>query len=698
MKRSDLLRAALDYASRGWAVFPLQGKRPIPGTHGHRDATVDRATIKAWWREYPEANIGIACDDQSGPIVLDVDGPEGMISLGEIKLPRTLEATSGRKHRKHFYFDAIDAEVRRTIKVLPGLDILGAGGYVVAPPSIHPKTGKPYRWLNERDIAPFPKSLLKLMAQQKERRSGKNGKHAPAPPLPDIIPEGHRDSLLTSLAGTMRRRGASEDAILAALREENEKRCRPPLSDGQIRKIARSISQKEPVPIMENLTDLGNARRFVLQHQRNVKFVRIWKKPWVIWDGIKWTPDNTGEAERLAKSTVRDIHRQALKVEDEDVREQLVKHAMKSESASRIKSMLELAATEPEIATIADAFDSDPWLFNVENGTIDLRSGKLHGPRREDMLTKSAPVIFDPKAKAPTWRSFLRDITENDEELIRYLQKAVGYSLTGDVREQCLFFCWGSGQNGKSTFLEVIRELMGDYGQQAEFSTFLARKGEGPRNDLARMRGVRFVSAVEAPGDKQFDEAVLKQLTGGDTITARRLYEEYFEFVPTHKLFLAANHKPHVSEQTEAFWRRIRLIPFTVYIAPEKRDRDIKKKLVAEMSGIFNWALEGCLLWQQEGLSEPAAVKKATKAYRDEEDLIGEFLDVSCILNEKAWTPTSEVYQAFINWWRETRGVQARPPMPRWFGRALGERTELKSVKRKKVRGWKGLALKVDLS
>src|SRR5690606_17151120 len=178
----------------------------------------------------------------------------------------------------------------------------------------------------------------------------------------------------------------------------------------------------------------------------------------------------------------------------------------------------------------------------------------------------------------------LRDITENDEELIRYLQKAVGYSLTGDVREQCLFFCWGSGQNGKSTFLEVIRELMGDYGQQAEFSTFLARKGEGPRNDLARMRGVRFVSAVEAPGDKQFDEAVLKQLTGGDTITARRLYEEYFEFVPTHKLFLAANHKPHVSEQTEAFWRRIRLIPFAVYIPPEKRDRLLKWKLKRELA------------------------------------------------------------------------------------------------------------------
>jgi putative DNA primase/helicase len=667
----------------------LQGKRPIPGTHGHKDATTDPKVIKAWWKEYPDANVGIACDSEAGPIVIDIDGRDGMLSLAELNLPTTLEASSGRKNRKHFYFESCDVPIRRSIKVKPGIDVLGDGGYVVAPPSIHPKTGRPYTWLNGNKIKPFPFSVLKIM---KNRRNGA------APPLPDIIPEGQRDDLLTSLAGTMRRRGASEEAIIAALREENETRCRPPMPDAQILKIARSIAQKDPAPSLENLTDLGNARRFVMQHHKSVKFVRVWKRSWLIWDGVRWSPDETGEADRLAKATVREIYKEAQGIEDTQIREDLIKHAAKSESANKIRSMLELASTEPEVASVADAFDTDPWILNVENGTVDLRTGELRPHRRDDLLTKLAPVVFDRGARAPVWRRFLNDITNSNEELQAYLQRAIGYSLTADVREQCLFFCFGSGQNGKSTFLEVLREMFGDYGQQSEFSTFLSRTSEGPRNDLARMRGIRLVSAVEAPGDKSFDESVLKQLTGGDTITARRLYEEHFEFRPTHKLFLAANHKPHVNEQTEAFWRRIRLIPFTVYIPPEKRDRDIKTKLSRELSGILNWAIEGCLSWQRDGLGEPLIVQQATKSYREEEDLIGEFIVATCQITEKAWVSTSDLYQAFTSWWRETRGVHARPPQARWFGRALGERPELKAAKRHRVRGWRGIALKVELS
>ena len=687
---SALLRSALEYAARGWAVFPLNGKRPIPGTHGHRDATTDERVIRSWWREYPDANIGIACSSQTGPIVLDVDGPEGLASIEGLRIPKTLQASSrGKKSHRHYYFAPNGSEIRRSIKVFPGLDILGDGGYVVAPPSIHPETGKPYRWLNDLEPAPFPKVLMDLLERERTKKS--------APPLPEIIREGQRDELLTSLAGTMRRRGASEEAILAALREENERRCRPPLPDRQLRKIARSIAKKTPAPEIENLTDLGNARRFVNQHHKNVRHVRAWKRSWVIWDGTRWSPDETGEVERLAKMTIRSMQKEAALIEDPKIRESLLKHAARSESAARIRSMLELAATEPEIACVPDVFDADPWLLNVENGTIDLRTGEIHPPNRENMITKVAPVIFDPRAKAPRWIQFLRDITGGDEELMEYLQLAVGYSLTGDTREQCLFFCYGTGQNGKSTFLEILREMLGDYAQQADFSTFLVRRGEGPRNDLARMRGMRLVTAVEAPGDRSFDEAVLKQLTGGDTITARRLYEEYFEFVPTHKLFLAANHKPHVSEQTEAFWRRIRLIPFTVYIPPEKRDRLLKEKLKRELSGILNWAIEGCLKWQSQGLIEPAAVKRATQSYREEEDLIGEFILANCELDPEAWTSTAELYQAFTSWWRETRGPVARPPMPRWFGRALGERPELRPTKRRKVRGWSGIALKMEI-
>ena len=211
-QKRECLRAALSYARRGWAVFPLNGKRPFPGTHGHRDATTDRATIRAWWREWPDANVGIACSSSTGPIVIDVDGPTGWELLGTLDLPPTREATSRREHRRHFYFDppTNGVEVKRRLK-LSGkkLDVLGDGGYVVAPPSIHPATGRSYKWLNRYELAPLPESVIKLLGPIKR---------GPAEPLPDTLDEGQRDELLTSLAGSMRRRGASAESILAALR------------------------------------------------------------------------------------------------------------------------------------------------------------------------------------------------------------------------------------------------------------------------------------------------------------------------------------------------------------------------------------------------------------------------------------------------------------------------------------------------
>lgn len=686
----SLRRAAIELARRGWAVFPLEprGKRPLPGTSGHKDATTRVSVVKRWWREIPDANIGVACSSESGPLVIDVDGPEGLDSLKLLKLPSTLEATSGREGRKHLYFSGSSERLRRAIKVLPGIDLLGDGGYVVAPPSIHPKTQKPYRWLNDRSPVELNGASLKRL-----RRSSPTS----APPLPNIIYEGERDGLLTSLAGSMRRRGASERAILAALREENSRRCQPPLDDASLRRIAKSIGSKEPASSIENLTDLGNARRFVRRYADAVRYVAPWRQPWLIWDDHRWAPDETGEIARFGKTVIRELYKEALNEPDADKGEKIAKHAHGCETAGRLNSMLELASTEPEIASVADVFDADPWALNVENGVVDLRTGERRAHRREELMTKLAPVAHKASAKAPLWRAFLRDITDGDGDLERYLQRAVGYSLTGVTTEHCLFFCFGSGRNGKSTFLETIREMLGDYSQQADFSTFLQRRGEGPRNDIARMRGMRFITAVEASGARSFDEEILKQLTGGDRITARRLYEESFEFVPTHKLFLAANHKPRIDQQTEAMWDRIRLIPFTTYVPPERRDKDLKIKLAAELPGILNWAIEGCLEWQQHGLVEPEAVIKATRSYREEEDLVGEFIEAACVLSPAGWTRTSDLFQAFTNWWRETRGLVARPPSPQWFGRSVAERSELKSTKKHGVRGWRGISVKLKL-
>jgi putative DNA primase/helicase len=696
-----MLKAALRYANRyGWRVFPLDGKEPRI-TGGFRSATTDERTIRKWWKQWPDANIGIACDSENGPIVIDLDAPKnGEISgfkfLKTLELPReglvTRSAVS-REGRLHLYFLPMrdGTQLKRMIRPFKykekkvAIDILGDGGYVVAPPSIHPDTEEPYRWDAHIDMAPFPKRLFRFL---KKRAITKI-----APPLPDIISEGDRDVLLTSLAGTMRRRGASPRAILEALRIENASRVRPPLSDDQLQKIAKSIGAKDPAYAEENLTDLGNARRFVMQHHEKLRAVLTKKSsPWYAWVGSHWEPDRTGEAMRLAKQTVRSIHIEAERTADEEKRSMLQQHAYKSEGAERIRAVIDLAKTEPEISIREEQLDRDSWLFNVQNGTIDLSTGKLLKHKKTDYITKISPVEFDRRARAPRWLQFLNEIFAGDKALIGFIQRAVGYTLTGDIREHVLFFCYGQGRNGKSTFLEALRELMASYSIQSDFSTFQSTRNEGPRHDLARMRGARMVSAIEARGDRSFDETVLKQMTGGDTVTARNLYESSFEFKPQFKLWLAANHLPLVREQTEAFWSRILMIPFTVVIPAHKRKKNLSRQLIKELPGILNWALEGCAEWKKNGLMAPDTVRKAISDYKDEYDIVGEYFKERCKLDMSEWTSRSALYQSFVDWWQETRG---RNPLSHTaFNRLLSERVDIRPRKREGVRGWRGVGVK----
>ena len=697
---NSLLKAALRYANRyGWRVFPLDGKEPrIKG--GFRSATTDESTIRKWWKKWPDANIGIACDSTNGPVVIDLDEPKdeevsGFKFLKRLELPReglvTRSAVS-RKGRLHLYFSPMrdGTHLKRMIRPFSqddkkvAIDILADGGYVVAPPSIHPDTGKPYRWEQRIDMAPFPKRLFRFL----QKKSIK----AIAPPLPTIIREGERDQLLTSLAGSMRRRGASPRAILEALRIENAARVRPPLDDAQLQKISNSIGAKDPATEEENLTDLGNVRRFVAQHHERLRSILSKKSnPWFVWQGTHWEPDRTGEAMRLAKQTVRSIHLEAERVSDEEKRGAIQQHAYKSEGAERIRAIVDLAKTEPEISIREELLDRDSWLFNCQNGTIDLSTGKLLKHKKTDYITKLSPVEYARKATAPRWQAFLEDVFAGDKALIGFIRRAVGYTLTGDIREHALFFCFGQGRNGKSTFLETLRELMADYSVQADFATFQSTRNEGPRHDLARMRGSRMVSAIEARGDRSFDETVLKQMTGGDTVTARNLYESSFEFKPQFKLWLAANHLPLVREQTEAFWSRILMIPFTVIIPPHKRKKNLGRQLAKELPGILNWALEGCDEWRRNGLMAPDTVRKAIDDYKEEYDVLSEYFKERCRIDDSEWTPRSALYQSFADWWQETRG---RNPLSHTaFNRMLGERTDIRPRKREGVRGWRGVGI-----
>lgn len=422
--------------------------------------------------------------------------------------------------------------------------------------------------------------------------------------------------------------------------------------------ISLGMEKKEPnqeevdKPKIFKRTDLGNAERLIYRHGKNLKYNNVFGK-WFMWDGKRWNEDKVNQLQQLAKDTVRNIYQEAALTEDGDTRQALSKHAMFSESASKLRNMVLLA--ESEVPMLPDEMDTDLWLLNCKNGVIDLKSGELKPHNRDYLMTKVSQVAYDPQAKCPTWERFLEDVMQDEEgnvkhELIDFLQKAVGYSLTGDTSEQVLFFFYGTGRNGKSTFMNVINDVLGDYGKQTNAETFTIKKSDRVNNDVAALKGARLVAATESEEGARLAESLVKQLTGGEPILARFLHQEFFEFVPQFKIFFTTNHKPVIRGADEGIWRRIRLVPFTVRIPDEKLDKDLPKKLSAEMSGILRWAVEGCLKWQKEGLGNPKEVQDATASYRDEMDTMGSFLDEYCMVHENAKCPAPTLYQKYIEW------------------------------------------------
>jgi putative DNA primase/helicase len=713
---SPLLRAALHYAALGWPVVPLHspddgegcscgrsdcrsvGKHPRT-PHGLKDATTDTSTITAWWTTWPTANIGVLTGSESGLLVLDVDPRhDGDKSLADLEREHgsvgstVVSRTGGGGLHLLFAFPTDGVSIRNRAAIRPGLDVRGDGGYIVAPPSRH-ASGQCYSWQPAHEpeavpLAPAPEWLLDIII-------GEDKPTTPSPATPvgltGQILEGARNDTLVSLGGSMRRKGMSGGAIAAALAEENRVRCDPPLPGKEVESIAASVSRYTPAStlVTANLTDLGNAERLLATAGNDVRYVHAWKK-WLIWDNTRWVLDNDGEIERRAVWAIRETYVAAAAVEDTKTRRRLVNHARKSESAGRIRAMVSLAANMLGVPVAVDALDANAWLLNCLNGTIDLRTGDLREHHREDLNTKLAPVAYDPAATCSIFDTFLGRIMDGNVELIHFIQKAVGYSLTGDTTEQVLFLLYGTGANGKSTLLEALRAMFGDYGRQTDFTTFLLRSGDSVRNDLARLTGSRFVSAVEVEEGRRLSEAVVKQATGQDTISARFLFNEFFEFSPTFKVFLAANHKPQIRGTDHGIWRRIRLVPFQVCIPDAEQDRDLGKKLRAELSGILAWAVRGCLLLQHEGLTPPAEVCAATRGYREEMDTIGAFLADCCILEAGRTVTASILYLTYEDWCE--RGHET-PLSQREFGRRLRERGLEPGKGSKGTRVWRGLAV-----
>jgi len=444
----------------------------------------------------------------------------------------------------------------------------------------------------------------------------------------------------------------------------------------------------------EQFTDLTNAELFVHEYREKIRYCMAWKK-WLIWDGNTWRPDDCGEIFALSKEFIRGMYLRVNRIQDHQRVVDLVKHLVKCESLRRRQSLVESASLERQVRIFPHEVDQEHFLFNVRNGTIDLRTGLLLPPLREKYLTKCASIPYDREAQCPVWYSFLLRIMDGNARLIYFLQKAVGWALSGDMSEQVMFILYGSGANGKSTFLNSIMEIMGEYAMSTPTETFMKKHGEGISNDIARLRGTRFVTTVEAEEGKRMSEPLIKQVTGQDTMTARFLYGEYFDFLPTFKIFMATNHKPVIRGNDHGIWRRIKLIPFTVTIPYAERDPLLMEKLRAEREGILNWMIEGCLLWQKERLGEPEEVRQATDEYQEEMDLIGLFLEERCTRDASGYLRVSsaDLYRAYILWCEKN---SERPYSQRSFGIHL-QNIGITKDRTSKARYWAGIALKDEL-
>ena len=442
-------------------------------------------------------------------------------------------------------------------------------------------------------------------------------------------------------------------------------------------------------------TDSGNAERLVKKYAGEIRY--CWPhKCWYIHTGKRWEPDQSGEMLQRAKWIARELYEEASRIEDTSLRKDCIAWARKCESADRRKAAAFCAQSEPGIPIMPAEFDSDPFLLNCLNGTVELRTGDLREHQREDLITRLAPVVHNTDTSHQLWARFLADSTGGDIELLEFLQRAAGYSLTGSVSEEVLFFVHGAAASGKSTFLEALKSTFGDYAKVADFETFIARREAGSiRNDIAELAGRRFVVSIEVDEGKKLAEGLVKMLTGGDTVRARFLYQEAFDFAPTFKLWLAANHAPRVRDNDTAIWRRILRVPFEKVVPKEKRDPTVKARLRdPDVSGpaILAWAVEGCLRWQEEGLKVPQVVEKATEAYRADMDPLKDFLEERCELGTGGWVLSSALRSSYEDWAKhagERRVLDGKAFAERLI--AMGcERTR----DRRTGRGWSGITLR----
>lgn len=693
----SLLDAALCYAALGFQILPLHypifnkkgvhcschmgstcesiGKHPQYHktliAHGAYDATTDETIIRAWWNEWPKANIGIATGSQSNLFVCDADSLIIVNDAEQRGLPLTPRVRTG--NGEHAWFKHPGIAVPNKVKV-EGFDFRGDGGLIVAPPSLH-HSGKRYEWIVGLDtpLAECPDWISALITKSPEYTQSAPLKTAledtryglgalkRAVERIEAANNGHRNDTfykaaasvynlvaggeLTDATADFELRNAADSVGLSTA--EIAKTLKQAKSNGAANPRAAPSKPKASIKLFDfqfENSDLGNATRLVALYGTDIHFVSQWDS-WVFWNGQYWQHDTIGHVPRLAYQMVRLLLNEAASIDDEEKRKKAVGFALGSQSRKSLENMIALAKNQEGIRLDANAFDANHWLLNVVNGTVNLQTGELQDHSKSDLITHLVDVQFDSNANAPLWSDFLKTIFASDQDLISYVQRAVGYSCTGDTGEDCLLFAWGAGGNGKSTFFAVLEKLLGEYSHKAPSSMLMAQKFEGIPVDIADLQGKRFVIASEISKNVRWNEAKVKDLTGGDKLTARYMRSNPFTFQPTHKLWIYGNYKPVVVGADEGIWRRMRLLPFTT--KPKTKIANYEQRLFPELSGILNWAIAGCLAWQQHGLGSSNAVIHATKDYQDEMDKLQTFIDDRCVVGSSEKCLFGDLYATY---------------------------------------------------
>lgn len=695
------------YTKLGWVFFPVNGKLPkivnwpqaaqngpgwVSAHWGHVPprGVVENATGGRTGDLTPSHNVGVCTGKRSDVLVLDIDPRhDGEETLHELEatlgpLPETPQVITG-GGGTHYYFrrPRTDTPIRNSAgKLGPGVDVRCDGGYVVAPPSIHPDTGRAYFWdvgthPEDCELAHLPLAWLQAVMSDAATR---------AEPIDTVLPDGQRNDAMVSIAGTLRRRGLGTDEILACLERVNE-RCIPPLSDKELRKIAESVARYEPGDSVFaehiELTDHGNALRMLRQFRDRACYVPQ-AKVWWQWSGNVWQPNSPGYGLRLATDTMDQFRKDIDLLADDEVTKRWRKHYTACKSTTSLKRLEELARSLEQFEVSEDRFDGDPSVLNTQSCVLYLHDWTQSEHAPDLLLTRMVGASFDETAQCPKWQEFVHWLFLGDEGMIDYIQRLVGHALLAGNPAQVFPILWGSGNNGKSTFLTVLAKLFGDYHKVIGRGTLVQPKSidpDKPRADLVRLRGARLAVCTEY-GEDPMDETMIKAMTGGDKITCRGLHKNaYHEFEPHFMPLISVNNRPVIRGTDKGIWRRAQLIPFGNEVSDAERDPKLTEKLVAEIDGILLWSLEGLHRYREiGGLVPPEKVRAAIADYQSDADDLGAFLATETLRSPGGSIERTELFAAYARCAMKNQGK-------RYTRQTLYADMDSRGYERKRVHG-----------